>query len=167
MSMDRISIQGSSLEEQYDKIYRYCYYKLRQKETAEDITQEAFLRYLNHQHHQNISQAMPYLYTIARNLCIDEYRKQKPIPFSTDMEAQFPEKLGTDERMFSALMMKMALAKLEEEERELILLRYVNEVPLGVISQMLGLSRFAVYRKLTKARKKLEELLGEENRKQK
>jgi len=32
------------LEEQYDKIYRYCYFKVRHCQTAEDITQETFLR---------------------------------------------------------------------------------------------------------------------------
>ena len=34
------------IEEQYEKIYRYCYFKLKNRESAEDITQEAFLRYL-------------------------------------------------------------------------------------------------------------------------
>ncbi len=34
------------IEEQYDKIYRYCYFRLRSRQTAEDITQETFLRYL-------------------------------------------------------------------------------------------------------------------------
>lgn len=163
--MDGIHNKSSSLEEQYDKIYRYCYYKLQQRETAEDITQETFLRYLNHYRYQSISQAMPYLYTIARNLCIDEYRRQKPIPFYPHMEEELSEKTGADDRMFSALSMKMALAKLEEEEREMILLRYVNEVPLAVISQMFGLSRFAVYRKLSKTLKKLEEMLkGEDDK---
>ena len=33
------------LEEQYDKIYRYCYFKLHHQQSAEDITQETFLRY--------------------------------------------------------------------------------------------------------------------------
>lgn len=160
--MGRKHIQGSSLEEQYDKIYRYCYYKLQQRETAEDITQETFLRYLNHQRYQSIGQAMPYLYTIARNLCIDEYRRQKQLPFCPYME-EFTDKVCLDERMFSAIAMKIALAKLDEEEREMILLRYVNEVPLNVISQMFGFSRFAVYRKLTKALKKLEGMLREEN----
>lgn len=32
------------LKEQYDKIYRYCYFKVRRREMAEDITQETFLR---------------------------------------------------------------------------------------------------------------------------
>ena len=31
------------IEEQYDKIYRYCYYRLRNREQAEDITQETSL----------------------------------------------------------------------------------------------------------------------------
>lgn len=161
--MDGIHNKSSSLEEQYDKIYRYCYYKLQQRETAEDITQETFLRYLNHYRYQSVSQAMPYLYTIARNLCTDEYRRQKPLPFYPHMEEELAEKTGADDRMLSALSMKIALAKLEEEEREMILLRYVNEVPLAVISQMFGLSRFAVYRKLSKALKKLEEMLEGED----
>ncbi len=33
------------IEEQYDKIYRYCYYRLRDRERAEDVTQETFLRW--------------------------------------------------------------------------------------------------------------------------
>uniref|UniRef100_UPI004056704F RNA polymerase sigma factor n=1 Tax=Acetatifactor sp. TaxID=1872090 RepID=UPI004056704F len=37
--------QSLDLEEQYDKIYRYCYFKVRKREVAEDITQEAFLRF--------------------------------------------------------------------------------------------------------------------------
>ena len=32
--------------EQYDKIYRYCYFKLKNQYLAEDITQETFLRFL-------------------------------------------------------------------------------------------------------------------------
>ena len=34
------------IEEQYDKIYRYCYFKLSNQQLAEDITQETFLRFL-------------------------------------------------------------------------------------------------------------------------
>ena len=33
------------IEEQYEKIYRYCFYRLRSREQAEDVTQEAFLRW--------------------------------------------------------------------------------------------------------------------------
>ena len=40
MSMDK----RREIEEQYDKIYRYCYFKLQKREIAEDITQETFAR---------------------------------------------------------------------------------------------------------------------------
>lgn len=61
------------MEEQYDKIYRYCYFRLRSRQTAEDITQETFLRYLEKYQGSTAGQALKCLYTIARNLCVDEY----------------------------------------------------------------------------------------------
>ncbi len=146
------------LAEHYDKIYRYCYCKLKQRELAEDITQETFLRFLNHGHDFHAAHALPYLYTIARNLCIDEYRKKKPL--LAIVEEQI-EDIGAEERMFTGVSVRLALSELEEEERELLLLRYVNEAPVYVICKVYGLSRFSVYRKLKSALKKLEEHLKE------
>ena len=68
------------IEEQYDKIYRYCYFKLHNRELAEDVTQETFLRYLEHYNCITTVSALKYLYTIARNLCVDEYRKPRTEP---------------------------------------------------------------------------------------
>ena len=36
------------LEDQYDKLYRYCYFRVRDVQTAEDLVQETFLRWLDH-----------------------------------------------------------------------------------------------------------------------
>lgn len=150
--------KDSDLEEHYDKIYRYCFFKVKNREVAEDITQEAFLRFLNREDCQNIERKLPFLYTIARNLCIDEYRKKKPLPLTKEEQI---EDVGAEEKMITGISLKMALAALEEEEREMILLRYVNEVPLAVICKMFNLSRYTVYRKLQKALKKLEERMQE------
>lgn len=146
------------LAEHYDKIYRYCYCKLKQRELAEDITQETFLRFLNHGHDFHAAHALPYLYTIARNLCIDEYRKKKPV---LTIEEERLEDIGAEEKMFTGVWVRLAFSELEEEERELLMLRYVNEVPVYVICKVYGLSRFGVYRKLKSALKKLEENLKE------
>ena len=64
------------IEEQYDKIFHYCYYRIRDKNVAEDITQEVFLRFYNSNYVEQ-QKEIRYLYTIARKLCIDEYRKRK------------------------------------------------------------------------------------------
>lgn len=149
MSMD--------LEEQYDKIYRYCYFKLQRRDLAEDITQETFLRFLESKTYQNRGQALQYLYTIARNLCWDEYRRQPTQPL--------PEELadaGCEEQLVLGLALRAALQELPEEERELVLLRYVNEVPVKVIGEVLGLSRFAVYRRTSAVLQKLQQKLGKE-----
>ena len=146
------------LAEHYDKIYRYCYCKLKQRELAEDITQETFLRFLNHGHDFHAAHALPYLYTIARNLCVDEYRRKKPL---LAIEEEQIEDIGAEEKMLIGISIRIALDELEEEERELLLLRYVNEVPVYVICRIFGLSRFSVYRKLKSALQKLEESLKE------
>lgn len=149
MSMD--------LSEQYDKIYRYCYFKLNHRETAEDVTQETFLRYFDSIRYEEKGKSLQYLYTIARNLCIDEFRK-KPLE-------QLPEtqiSADMEERVITSLTIKRALLKLDRESQEILLLRYVNEVPISVICNLMGISRFAVYRKTNSALKKIKEQLGKE-----
>ena len=64
------------IEEQYDKIYHYCYFKIYDKQLAQDITQETFLRFYKQELNFDSRKHLPYLYTIARNLCIDELRKK-------------------------------------------------------------------------------------------
>lgn len=149
------------VEEEYDKIYRYCFYKLRSREKAEDITQETFLRFFASDSYYNRGQRLRYLYTIARNLCVDEWRAhQKELLMAEPEQVKVAE--GAEEKMILAVSVKLALEKLDEEEREIILLRYVNEISIGTISGIYHLSRFAVYRKLKKAVKHLEILLGKE-----
>lgn len=138
------------LEEQYDKIYRYCYYRFHNVQIAEDITQETFLRYLERE--GGISERpLAYMYTIARNLCIDEYRKRK-------ME-ELPDDLAnseTENQLVDSLAIQQAVSLLEKEERELIVLRYVNEVSVADMAAIYGISRFSMYRKLKQVLKKLE-----------
>ncbi len=145
------------LEEQYDKIYHYCYFKVHQKETAEDITQETFLRFFESSNYINTGKAIQYLYTIARNLCIDEYRKQKKEVLDYETVDIYSED------MITQISVRLALSQLSETDRELLLLRYVNEVPISVISKLYGISRFAVYRKISQAVKNLKGKLGKED----
>lgn len=138
------------LEEQYDKIYRFCYYRVQAKETAEDLTQETFLRFLTG-HYEERGKAIRYLYAIARNLCIEESRRKKT-------EA-LPEELsdggaGAD-GMIDQLCVGLALERLAEEDRELLVLRYMNEESVTDICKITGISRFALYRRLNRIKKEL------------
>ena len=146
------------IEEQYDKIYRYCYFKLHNRELAEDVTQETFLRYLEYYHCLTTVSALKYLYTIARNLCVDEYRK----PRSEPMDESMPD-YTMEETLVTNLTVRMALSKLAPDEQELLLLRYVNEVPVSALGKIYGLSRFAIYRKITSVSNKFREELRKED----
>ena len=141
------------LEQAYEKIYRYLYFKLRDRHLAEDLTQESFLRYINK--NGSVSHLeMKYLYTIARNLCIDEYRRIKPsrLP-EEDAESMIPDGTNMEEH----ILLRDALERLTPEDREMLLLRYANDERIGTISALLNQSRFSTYRRLKSAEKHLRD----------
>lgn len=148
--------QKTDPTEQYDRIYRYCYFKVHRREIAEDITQETFLRYLEHYGDRGSEWDLRYLYRIAHNLCVDEYRK----PVTELLPEEIPEQ-DHSEKTITTFWLRDALDKLSDEEQEILLLRYANEVPNSVICGMLQISRFALYRKMQKAIRKLQKELGE------
>ncbi len=135
------------LEDQYDKIFRYLYFHLHDRHAAEDLTQETFLRFLRSRTYHDEDRQLQYLYTIARNLSRQHYRNQAP---TYTLEEQRDTLLSDDfeQPLLEEITLRDALQKLSPEEKELLFLRYVNEVPVPVISGMYKISRFAVYRKL-------------------
>lgn len=147
------------LEEQYDKIFRYCCFKLYDRQLAQDMTQETFLRFYRQDLKLESSKELAYLYTIARNLCADVFRKKTVYSLDT-MEEEAG--LDTSEELIDRLTLREVIARLPQEEQELLFLRYVNEISVTSICKMTGMSRFAVYRRLSKTVKWLKEELKKE-----
>lgn len=158
--------KGMDLEEQYDRIYRYCYFKFHHREMAEDITQETFLRFFQRCPEVKKDEALRFLYTVARNLCVDEYRRKQPLFLEDEggicnmEEERGPD--GMEGELLTNAAVRAALLKLEPSDRELLLLRYVNEVPVSVIGKLQGISRFSVRRRLMQAADRFKKYLGEE-----
>lgn len=146
------------IEEQYDKIYRFCYLRVRHRETAEDITQETFLRYLEHPQYHSLDKTLQLLYTIAGNLCTDEFRKKTAVELS-DTDASDDD---IEDSVLSKFSLKQALGRLNDTDREIILLRYINEVPVNVIGKIYNISRFAVNRRIKRILDELHRDLGKE-----
>ena len=140
------------IEEHYEKIYRYCFYRLHDQELAEDVTQETFLRWFASDTYRNQGQLLQYLYTVARNLCADEFRRPASQPIPEDIPSE-----DTDPLLSIAL--RTELDKLNGEDRELVLLRYINEVPMGVLCKLYGQSRFSLYRRIKHILKVLRDAL--------
>ena len=136
------------ISKQYDRLYRYCYYHTHNRILSQDIVQEAFTRYMERYGSLDEKNAVPYLYVIARNLCIDHFRRQSTMaekqlqdqPYEDEQSTERPA--ATDNTLLTKLSVQRALSR-----------------EAGLI---LGISRFAVYRRLRLAQKHLREELGKE-----
>ena len=135
------------LEDQYDRIFRYLYFHLHDKHAAEDLTQETFLRFLKSRTYRDENRQLQYLYTIARNLCRQHYR-DRTITCTLEEQEDTPVTEGFEQPLLEQIALRQVMQKLSPEDRELLFLHYVNDVPVTVISGMYATSRFAVYRKL-------------------
>jgi len=144
------------IDEQYDKVYRYCYFRVKNQHLAEDITQETFLRFFESSSYKDTGRPLAYLYTVARNLCIDEFRKVH----TEELKEEIVQN-GFEDAVVEKENLHQAMESLSKEEQELILLRYVNEVSLADLSKMYEKSRFALYRELSKITSKLERRISD------
>ena len=145
------------IEQQYDKLLRYCYMKLRDRTLAEDITQETFIRFFESKDYHSIGKEMACLYTIARNLCIDYFRKQKE-ELIEDLPAkiqEMPDSSDKVESIVDQLSIEQALDHLTDDEREAVVLRFSGELSVEDIAKSMDISRFAVRRRISSALEKL------------
>lgn len=152
------------LKEQYDKLLRYCYMKTKDSFLAEDIVQETFLKFWQSHTYEDTGKEMAYLYTIARNMCMDEFRRKKP-----DNIENYPDLIACSnkepENVIEGIAIEAALDCLPDELREIVVMRYVSEVSLTDIGKVLGMSRFSVNRRLKEGLNLLKKALGGERQK--
>lgn len=139
------------LKEQYKKVFQYCYFRVPNCEIAEDLTQETFLRFLEHPEYHGRGHELQYLYTIARNLCIDEYRK-KPLE---ELPEELPDETNLESDWIDSLTLHSIVDALPKDDREIIMLRYINRVPISVLSKIYHLSWFAMNRRIKKILNKM------------
>ncbi|MBM7705001.1 RNA polymerase sigma factor SigW [Metabacillus iocasae] len=156
-----------------DKVYQLCYRMLGNREEAEDSAQETFIRaYVNIQSYDTNRKFSTWLYRIATNLCIDRIRKKKPDYY---LDAEVP---GTDGlTMYSQIAADQALPedeleslelqeliqseilKLPEKYRTVIVLKYVDELSLKEISDILDLPVGTVKTRIHRGREALRNRL--------
>lgn len=149
----------------YAKILQYCQYHCPDRDAAQDLTQETFVRFFaalaSYRHN---GRSLNYLYTIARNLCIDWGRKRREYLFLEDEgEQKSTEEAGKDEmeQFDQKLYLESALKKLPDELREAVVLHYFHELSLretaGILQIGLPLVKYRVKRAKELLRAELEQ----------
>ena len=149
------------LKEQYDKLLRYCYMKTKDGFAAEDIVQETFLKFWQSHSYEDTGREMAYLYTIARNLCADEFRRKKPD--NIDDYPDLKDCGGGPESVIEGIAIEAALDKLPDELREIVVMRYISDLSAADIGKIVGISRFSVNRRLKEGLALLKKILGGES----
>ena len=148
-------------------IYRFVYFKVANHDEAEDITSEVFLKAWHYiQAKKEISSFRGLLYRIARNCIIDLYRSRSSQPeviTAEEIEQGDSGAWQTNvEIQIESEKVVLALKKLKQEYQEVITLRYVEQLEVAEICDIIGKGNIAVRVTLHRALKKLQEIIGEE-----
>ncbi|MDQ0163441.1 RNA polymerase sigma factor SigW [Bacillus alveayuensis] len=156
-----------------DKIYQLCYRMLGNAHEAEDIAQEAFIRaFINIHSFDTKKKFSTWLYRIATNLSIDRIRKKKP-DFYLDAELSGTERLTMYSQIASNDLLpeeelesmeiqdtiQKEILKLPEKYRSVIVLKYIEELSLQEISEILNVPIGTVKTRIHRGREALRKQL--------
>ena len=149
------------------KIYRFIYFKVNNREEAEDMTSEVFLKtwnYLIEYKEKEIDSFSGLIYRISRNAVVDYYRQR-----AKKMEVQLNDEiLISDERGqmkvevdYEIEKLLIVIKKLKQDYQEVLMFKYVEELSVSEIAEILERSQISVRVTLHRAMKKLKEMIGE------
>lgn len=159
-------------------LYNFAMRQLRSPEVAEEVVQDAFIRVVqgvaDFKHESRFS---TWVYTIVRNLCIDQLRKRAHRKHPSLDEARGEDKDGptlgeqtadvraNTERETVSLELRDRIARavetLPEEQREVFLLREVANLPFKEIAEVTNVPENTVKSRMRYALERLQEALAE------
>ena len=159
-----------------DKMYHLAYRMLGSSHEAEDIAQETFLRvYTNLDRYDENQKFSTWIYRIATNLCIDRLRKRKA---SYSLDAEMPDGEGADwysllpsnqptreeEVMLSETQehIRKAIDTLPEKYKSVVILRYLQDMSLQEIGDVLDMPVTTVKTRVHRGREFLRKKLHSE-----
>ena len=149
----------------YMQVYSYVMTLAKNQSTAEEITQNAFVKAMLKEHtYRKGSSELTWLCAIAKNLCIDELRKQKKlVPMEEGEEpAQDSEIEINLENSDSAYKIHCVLHTLEEPYKEVFHLRVFVELPFKTIGSIFGKTENWARVTYHRARLKIQERIDKE-----
>lgn len=154
-----------------EALFRHCYFRVFNREQAKDLVQEVFTKTWEYiASGKRIDNMRAFLYRSANNIVIDHIRKKKSLSLDELHESGFdPRAEGAheiDSLVEGRALLKM-LGKLEESYRQVIVMRFVDDLSPRDIAAALGESENAVSVRLHRALKKAREVVSQEERKTK
>lgn len=151
-------------------IFRYLTIKIWDRELAKDLLQDVFMRYWNHldSGREEVREIKPFLYRVARNVVIDQIRKKKPI-YSLDNileegidfnDGEDPIQNHEDKDFAESIVPK--LDELEDGYKEILTMKYMDDLSIPEIADILEIPANTVSVRLHRAHTKLKKIIEED-----
>jgi RNA polymerase sigma-70 factor (ECF subfamily) len=147
-------------------MYRFAYRLTGSAETAQDLTQECFIRVLRNAARIDATREClrPYFYTTVRNLAANLARRS-PAGIEGDLEsAALPDlAIGPEEGLLgqeAASIVQSAIARLPDAQREALILVHYQELSLQEAAGVLSIDVGAVKSRVHRARENLKQSLA-------
>lgn len=155
----------AAYDEYADGVYRFIVSKISDSELARDLVQETFTRAWDYcAKGEKIDQWKPFLFRTAYHLIVDTYRKRRTVSLEAmEEESGFAIPDADDVRSVTraeAKRVRAAIAKLDDTYRDVLMLRYTEDLPPRDIARALGLSENVVSVRIHRGMQKLRELLS-------
>lgn len=156
-----------------DRLHNFLYRYTHNHQDCEDLVQETFLRvYSSRQSYERIAKFSTWMYTIALNLARSLYKKKKrkttvtihkdeSNPDDCKMELE-DDALLPDDLLHQKMCMnqlELALPKLNEDFREVVLLRDIQQLSYEEVSEITELPMGTVKSRINRGRAQLQDLL--------
>lgn len=147
-----------------DRLFGLAVHLTGDRAEAEDVVQEAFIKYWRQGSRINSASALPWLLTVTRNASLDRLRRRRLVPVDEQTLAQTESpQPGPDASLMQDEFhrrLQRAIQALEEPYRSLVWLRDVQELDYATIAQTLALSLAQVKVYLHRARRQLRHTLS-------
>lgn len=159
------SLIASLYEEFYRDVYQFSLYFTNNKQEAEDITQDTFIKAMKNIHQlKDSGKKKTWILSIARNTAVDLKRKQKLIGFLPKIlyETRSPEEQPHDcvvirKEVWTEL--QLALLKLKPHYRSIVILRVLKDFSVKETAQVLQCTELKVRVDLHRALAQLKQSL--------
>ena len=152
-------------DEHSDGIFRYCFFRIFDRELAKDLTQEAFMKtWQAICDGKDIANIKAFVYKVARNLIIDNSRKKKEMSLDQLLEKNMDFGVDQHLRLESDIDGKILLSLLNELDigyREVIVMRYVDGLTPQEIAEVLGDTPNAVSIRINRGINNFRKLLND------
>lgn len=146
-------------EETHAALYAYAWSMVKHTQDAQDVLQDCYLAVANHAaNYRAQGKPMAWLYTIARNLCLQRLRERAKVADMPNDDWEIPtserEDMAADDRM----VLRLCMERLTDEERQIVVLHAVAGLRHREIAELLSCRLSTV---LSKYRRSLQKLRKE------